>query len=160
MRDDITLNLQKVFSLGTSGQWVKLGRGVLGRMMPFAMVVVIFEAVAALLLAVAAPNHLVGFVYTALAIDLAMFVGGFLWAHLHPVEAASEGKEIADIRHAEATATKAMGALPPGPNLPDPRALAAPPTIGQITAEGHATMPETPALPPPKITQRRGRKGE
>lgn len=151
----INPRLDKIFGLGTTGQWVKLGKGVLGRVMPLSIVVVLFEAVCAVLLAAVARDHLPPFIYTALAVDFLMFLIAFLWAHLHPVEAASEGREIAQIRHVEASfATKSAGAVLPAENVEDPRLLRthAAHTIGEITADAHATLVEQPALPKPTVS--------
>ena len=133
------------FGLGSSGRWVRLGKGVLGRTMPFAITVVVLEAILGGLLAWRTPGDLFAFSLVSLGLDGIMFLSAVIWAHLHPAQAASEGNELAQVINAQAFATKTLGYMPASANTYDPL-TSQPKSV--MKGEAHGTMSSQPAALP------------
>lgn len=144
------INFEKMFGLGNSGAWIKLGRGVLGRTMPVVMAMTVLAAIVSGLFAYADPAHLFAFAMSAFIIIAGLVCVAFGWAALFPIEAANEGKEMLQMQQTR-MAAKGLGPMLPSSNVADPKSA----TTRSLGAEIHTTLPapsEVLSLPQPTLT--------
>jgi hypothetical protein len=157
--DDVPGSTSSLFGrrFSIAGSWTKFGKGVLGRIMPAVLGLIILQDPVIAAFAWQDPSNLLLVYCIGMASIVALIGGAFLWAHFNPAIAANEGKEASELlkQYAAGMATKSEGPLPPTANVADPMVIERQTVIGAKLVITGELPPPQPALPSPKVSRKK-----